>query len=479
MSAVAPTTLAELASELPLDHGSTLRGDADATVTGIDLDSRRVGVGDAFVCIDGGTEDGHAYAADAVERGAAALVVARFLPLEVPQLRVADPRRSIGPLASALHGHPSRSMSVIGITGTNGKTTTAHLLGAILRGAGHDVRVHGTLSGTRTTPEAPDLQARLAAARDEGVDTVVMEVSSHALALHRVDGTRFRIAVFTNLGHDHLDLHGTIEAYFRAKARLFEPDLAAAAVVDVDDTHGRLLADTIAIPVHRYQLADATDVVTALDRQTFTWLGHHVEVPLGGRVNRSNALAALTAAVAIGVDPAVAARSIGNADTVPGRFEVVVSPPAAPFTVMVDYAHTPDGLETLLAAVRGAVDGGRVLVVFGCGGERDRDKRPRMGAVAADGADVVIVTSDNPRREEPSAITDAIVSAMSDEQRRRTTVEIDRRTAIGHAVDQARPGDVVVIAGKGHETTQTIGTTDHPFDDRVEARAAFDRRGSR
>lgn len=463
----ATRSLDELVAVCP--DGARVIGDATVRPAGITIDSRSVRDGDLFVCIAGATVDGHDHAPAAVAAGAAALLCARPLAIDVPQLVTPDPRRAVGPVAASLYGDPSHDLDVIGITGTNGKTTTAHLLGAILRGCGRAARVHGTLSGARTTPEAPDLQARLAEARDAGDRAVVMEVSSHALALHRVDGTRFEVSVFTNLGHDHLDLHGSLEEYFRAKARLFTPSLSRRAVLNVDDPHGRLLADTVDLPVHPFGLADAADLEVRTASTTFRWRGVPVRVPLGGSVNVSNALAALTTAEVLGVAPSDAAVAIADAPPVPGRFELVAGPPEYPATVLVDYAHTPDGLDTLLRSVRGVTSEGRLLVVFGCGGDRDVDKRPLMGRVATDLADVVIVTSDNPRHEAPSAIAADIVSAMSSAARERTVVELDRRAAIGLAIERARPGDVVVVAGKGHESTQVIGDVVTPFDDRTVA----------
>ena len=432
-------------------------------------DSRQVRPGWAFACVRGAHVDGHDFAADAVAAGAAALIVER--PVEdvgdLPQLVVPDVRAAIGGLAAEVHGHPATRLTMVGVTGTNGKTTTTHLIAAILRHVGRDTRVIGTLSGTRTTPEAPDLQRQLAGFVADRAAAVVMEVSSHALALHRVDGTRFDVAVFTNLSRDHLDLHGSMEEYFRAKAQLFAPQLSLRGVANTDDVHGRLLVDVAAVPMTGFSADDITDVVVTADRIAFGWRDVDVQVPLGGRFNVANALAALTAAEQLGIAPADAAAGLASATPVPGRFETV-SPSGAPFAVVVDYAHTPDGLVEVLAAAR-AVAAGRVLVVFGCGGDRDADKRPLMGAAAGEHADMVVVTSDNPRTEDPLAIIAAAaegVRAAGGEP----LIEPDRRVAIGVALGAARPGDVVVIAGKGHEPYQTIGTVDHPFDDREVAR---------
>lgn len=465
-------SLVAVAAAVPAGLTPRVIGEGTTAVVDLTHDSRQVRPGWLYVCVPGTTVDGHTFAAEAVARGAVGLVVEQYLDdlATIPQLIVADARRAHGHLAAEVHGRPADDLLVIGITGTNGKTTTAHLLGAALSGAGRSTAVLGTLSGARTTPEASDLQRRLAELRDRGTDTVVMEVSSHALALHRVDGMRVDAAIFTNLGRDHLDLHGTMEAYFRAKARLFEPDLAACGVVNIDDPHGRLLADAAPVPMHPYSVADATDVLVDAASHRFGWRGHSVRVPIGGEVNVHNSLAALTCCAALGIDATDAIAGLASAPPVPGRFELVARADECGIDVVVDYAHTPDGLSTLLASARRLVTGGRVVVVFGCGGARDREKRPLMGASAVQGADLVIVTSDNPRDEDPLVIIDEVLAGVEPRYRDLVVVEPDRRNAIATALGRARPGDVVVIAGKGHETTQTIGAAALPFDDRVVAR---------
>jgi UDP-N-acetylmuramoyl-L-alanyl-D-glutamate--2,6-diaminopimelate ligase len=445
------------------------RGDASVDVTGVTHDSRQVGPGSLFCCVPGRVTDGHDHAPGAVAAGAVALLCERPLDLPVAQVVVADARATMGPVAAAFHGHPSASMDVVGVTGTNGKTTTTFLLQAILEAAGRPTGVIGTLSGARTTPEAPELQARLAELRDEGRRAVAMEVSSHALALDRVAGTRFRVAVFTNLSRDHLDFHETMEDYFAAKARLFEPRYADVAVVNADDPRGRLLADAASVPTRTYSLHDVEGLELGATTSTGTWRGHRLVVPLGGSFNVANALAALGAAVELGVDEATAVAGLAGAAQVPGRFEVVTTD--QPFQVVVDYAHTPDGVEQVLKAAR-AVAAGRVLVVLGAGGDRDWDKRPMMGEAAARHADVVVVTSDNPRSEDPEVIAAAVAAGAAGH--RDVRVELDRRAAIELAVHDARPGDVVVVAGKGHETTQTIGDRVLPFDDREVVRDVLD-----
>jgi UDP-N-acetylmuramoyl-L-alanyl-D-glutamate--2,6-diaminopimelate ligase len=351
-----------------------------------------------------------------------------------------------------------------------------HLLGAIFRAAGRRAGVIGTLTGERTTPEAPELQARLAAFRDDGATAVAMEVSSHALALHRADAVWFSVAVFTNLSHDHLDFHDTMEEYFAAKARLFDPVRAGVGVVNVDDPHGRLLLEASPVTMVPYSIEDAKDLRVGPTASTFGWRGADVRLPLGGRVNVANAVAAATAAHEVGVGALDIASGLSSADPVPGRFEAVDA--GQPFAVIVDYAHTPDGLEQLLRSVRETVRG-RVLVVFGAGGDRDREKRPAMGEVATRLADEAVLTSDNPRSEDPSRIIDAVrVGAGAGAGHAGVLhVEPDRRAAISYALGRAVGGDVVVIAGKGHEAEQQFADRVVAFDDRGVAREELERLG--
>ena len=468
--------IATIAGSLPPDQLLDVIEVEDATpIVDVTRDTREVLPGWAFACVLGEHFDGHDFAAEAVAAGAAALLVERPLPFDVPQVVVRDVRRAMGWFAAGVHGHPATKLRTVGITGTNGKTTTSHLVAAILRSAGVETRVQGTLSGVRTTPEATDLQRLLAEYVADGVEAVVMEVSSHALALHRVAGIQFDVAVFTNLGRDHLDLHESMEAYFRAKASLFARSQSRRGVTNVDDPYGRLLLDAAEIDVTGFSLTDASHPESGADRVSFEWRGRRVVVPLGGHFNVMNALAALTAADVFGIDPDVAVAGIATTPPVPGRFEVVSEPGVHPFSVVVDYAHTPDALAGVLATARsiapaGDVPAGDVIVVFGCGGDRDADKRPLMGAAAAANADRVIVTSDNPRHEDPQAIIDEALSGIEPRYGGVVLVEPDRRRAIELAIRDARPGDVIVIAGKGHETTQTIGDIATPFDDRSVAR---------
>ncbi len=466
------TQVARLLGELIADAGlfnADMRGDGDVRVTGIVYDSRAVAPGVLFCCLRGANDDGHEFAARAVDAGAAALLVDHALDIDVAQVILPDTRVAMGPLAASFFGHPSRALTVIGVTGTNGKTTTTSLLAAVLESAGMRTGVIGTLTGKHTTPEAPELQAQLARFVAEGCAAVVMEVSSHALALHRVDGTRFALAVFTNLGRDHLDLHGTVERYFAAKASLFAPSLSAQGISNIDDRHGLLLFDAASIPMTAFSSADVGGLVVTPRSHEYTWRGQRVHVGIGGAFNAMNSLAAATAAVAIGLDVKVVVEGLRTAPPVPGRFEPVRAGQA--FDVIVDFAHTPDGLREALTAARNAAGTGHVIAVFGCGGDRDREKRPEMGAVASELADRVVVTSDNPRSEDPLSIINAIIQGVPGGYRDHVVTEPDRRQALSVAFQMAQAGDVVVIAGKGHETTQTIGGSVLPFDDRAVATA--------
>ena len=444
-----------------------LRGDASAEVSDVSHDSRAVRAGALFCCLPGERTDGHDHAPAAVEAGAVALLCTRALAFDVTQVLVADTRAGMARAAAAFYEHPSRQLEVAGVTGTNGKTTTTYLLQAVLEADGRRTGLIGTLSGVRTTPESPELQRQLARLRDEGHQAVAMEVSSHALAQHRVDATWFAVAVFTNLSLDHLDYHGTTEAYFQAKAHLFEAGRAALAVVNVDDPHGRLLRDAAQIPTRGYSMADAVDLEVGARGSSFRWEGAPVRLQLGGTFNVANALAAAAAARELGVVAPTVAAGLSSVAWVPGRFEAIDE--GQPYIVVVDYAHTPAGLELLLVDARRAVSpGGRVIVVFGCGGDRDRQKRPLMGAVAATHADVAVLTSDNPRHEDPDAIIAEVRAGAKNARTLR--IEPDRRAAIRLALAEARAGDIVLIAGKGHETSQVVGDRELPFDDRAVVR---------
>jgi UDP-N-acetylmuramoyl-L-alanyl-D-glutamate--2,6-diaminopimelate ligase len=439
-------------------------------VRAVDHDSRQVGPGSLFCAVVGEHADGHDHAAEALARGAVALLVERPLEIDGVQVVVPDSRTAMGLLAAAHFDHPSHHLDVIGVTGTNGKTTVTHLLGAVLDHAGRPTAVLGTLSGVRTTPESPELQARLARAAAEGDVAVAMEVSSHSVELRRIVGTWFRVAVFTNLSRDHLDFHGTMDRYFAAKARLFEPDRAGVGVVNRDDPWGRLLLDQLAIPSVAWSISDATDVELRPDGTRFTWRGQTVALALAGRFNLANAVAAAETALVLGLTAEEVAAGLEQAEPVAGRFEPVGEGDVA---VLVDYAHTPDGLEQALGSAR-ELTAGRVIVVFGCGGDRDREKRPLMGRVADRGADLVVVTSDNPRHEDPEAIIEDVLAGV--ERAEGLVVEADRRLAVETAVAEAHPGDLVVVAGKGHETTQDLGDRVIDFDDRRVAAEALRKR---
>jgi UDP-N-acetylmuramoyl-L-alanyl-D-glutamate--2,6-diaminopimelate ligase len=460
--------------------------DRGVVVDSVVHDSRRVVPGSMYACLRGEHFDGHAFADDAVRAGATALLTDHHLDgVAVAQIVVDDTRRRLGPIAAEIAGHPSRSLTTVGITGTNGKTTTAALMAAILDEAGRPCGVVGTLHGVRTTPEAPELQSLLREFVSTGKSAAAVEVSSHALAMHRVDGTEFDAVVFTNLGHDHLDLHGSQEEYFRAKARLFAPEFSPLGVINADDTYGRLIADTASdvvgseFRVVTFGVDDASDIEVTAGAHRYVWRGRRVEVPLGGDFNVANSLAALTTAAELGIDIDVAVRGVAALDAVPGRFEVVETDESRRrgVTVVVDYAHTPDGLERLLDAARQiAGTSGSLVVVFGCGGDRDRPKRPAMGAVASRGADRVVITSDNPRDEAPAAIIEQIVEGIDRASSAQVSTIVDRREAIVEAITSAQRGDVVVIAGKGHESTQEFADRTIDFDDRAVARECLEAR---
>ena len=454
-------------------------GAPEVEISGLAYSSKSVAPGTLFFCVRGFRSDGHDFAPDAVARGAAALVCERPLGLGVPEVVVPDVRRAMGPVAARFFGDPTHELQVVGVTGTNGKTTTAFLIRAMLEAAGIPTGLLGTVGSVvggkeepveRTTPEAIDLQATFRRMLEAGDRACAMEVSSHALELGRSDGIRFACAIFTNLTQDHLDFHPTMEDYFLAKRRLF--DAPGTAVVNLDDPYGRRLAGdlgdlgdrVVTYAVERPADFRARDVSFDTRGSSFTCEmpgGEILELStrLPGLFNVQNALAATAAARLIGVDSQAIAAALAAASRVPGRFEPVDR--GQDFAVLVDYAHTPDSLDNVLRAARTLTEG-ELEVVFGAGGDRDRAKRPLMGEVAARLADRVLVTSDNPRSEEPAAIVAEVAGGAGPE----AEVEIDRRRAIEKAIGRARPGDVVVIAGKGHEQGQEFaGGRKEPFDD--------------
>ena len=442
----------------------------DAQILDVTHDSKQVVPGSLFCCVRGTTFDGHDFAGDAVAAGATAVVVDHALAMEIPQLVVSDVRAAVGYLAAALRHFPSRRMHVVGVTGTNGKTTTAYLLAEILKAHGWVTEVFGTLTGARTTSEAADLQRILADCESRGVQAVVMEVTSHALELQRVNGTNFEVSVFTNLSQDHLDFHGTIEHYFSAKAKLFTEQYSKRAVVNRDDVHGMLLLDTIAIDADSFGQSSIKNVKVDAQHHEYEIEGIHISVNIGGQFNVMNSLAAISAARALGVSFSSIKSGLEAAPAVPGRFESINA--GQKFDVIVDYAHTPDAMERVLTSARSLMgDQSRLIVVFGCGGDRDIDKRAKMGEIAATHADVVVITSDNPRSESGADIALQINAGIRGvDSHKVLCIELDRRAAIGKAFSIAQPGDVVVIAGKGHENTQTIGTQVFSFSDAQVAR---------
>ena len=449
------------------------RGDPGVVdVSSVEFDSRHVRVGSLFCCVPGRTSDGHDFAADAVHGGATALLCERFLDVDVPQVRVAEGvvRPAMAQVASAFFGFPSRYMAMMGVTGTNGKTTVAHLVLSILAAAGTPAGVIGTLTGERTTPESPELQATLARMRDEGRQAVAMEVSSHALTQHRVDGIVFDISAFTNLSHDHLDHHHTMEEYFAAKASLFAPERTRLAVVNVDDPWGARLSRQLGgVDVLNVRRSDASDVVLTVGSSSFQWRGRHVTLPLSGEFNVDNALLAAAIATGLGVEEDAIVVGLTSATPPAGRMDVVT--PGPPFAVLVDFAHTPAALGAALASARRLAGPGRVVCMFGCGGDRDPEKRPMMGEVVGRLADVAVLTSDNPRSEDPLVIMAQVRAGIGSGVE--LLMEPDRSTAISRTVALGRAGDVIILAGKGHETTQVIGDRIIPFDDHAEARRAL------
>jgi UDP-N-acetylmuramoyl-L-alanyl-D-glutamate--2,6-diaminopimelate ligase len=432
-------------------------------------DAGQVSPGALFFCVPGSQADGHEFAAEAVARGAVGLVVERTLDVGVPQLVVPDSRAAMAVVADVFFGHPTRELTVAGVTGTNGKTTTAHLMLSILEAAGKRPGLLGNIErrvgeerrpAVLNTPEAIDLQRLFREMLDAGNESVAMEASSHASALHRLDRTRFAVLVFTNLTQDHLDFHGSMDDYFEAKRRLFAQ--AGTAAVNVGDPYGRRLAEELADALTFGVTGDATVGPESLEG---------VDLKLRGGFNVENALGALAAGRLLGFDDRTIRLGIEALDIVPGRFEPVEA--GQPFHVIVDFAHTPDSLERVLRAARELTDG-RVICVFGAGGDRDRTKRPKMGRAVAHGADVVVVTSDNPRTEDPIAIIEDIVEGTGPG----AEIEPDRALAIERALRLAHEGDVVVIAGLSPEQGRHIGGESFPWDDREVAREALRRIGA-
>ena len=508
---VRPRPLADL---LPENGKLVPAAPGEVNVTGVTHDSRAVRPGDLYAALPGARAHGAQFVPQAAEAGAVAVLTdpagaGAVAETGLPALIVEDPRAALGEIAARVYGDPSAELTIVGITGTNGKTTTAYLIEAGLRAAGHVTGLLGTvetrladevLPSVRTTPEAPDLQALLAVALERGVTAVVMEVSSHALALSRVEGVRFAVGVFTNLGEDHLDFHADLDDYFLAKARLFD-GRCAREVVNIDDPAGRRLVDagTLTVSPSGGEGAAWRVVGRAADRagQTFRLLGPDgialdTGVGMPGEYNVDNAALAAVALIAAGVEPGVAASAVAGAAAVPGRMEQVrvehaPDDPAAEtvarvagvsgeeILAVVDYAHDPLSVAAALATLR-PVTKGRLICVLGCGGDRDTGKRPLMGAAAARGSDVFIVTDDNPRSEDPWAIRAAMlagVTAVPAEERGEVVEVGDRRGAIAEAVRRSEAGDTIAVLGKGHEQGQEVGDVVHPFDDREVLAAAL------
>lgn len=455
-------------------------------VTGIAFDSRDVDPGNLFCAIAGEHFDGHLFIQDAVARGAVAVVVERFVPLPTVQIRVlpGSMRVQMARLASTFYAEPSTRMPMVGITGTNGKTTTSFMLSAIAQASGHFPFVIGTLSGYRTTPESPVVQRSLHDAIEDGLDIGIMEVSSHALDQHRVDEIIYDIGVFTNLTQDHLDYHHTMDAYFMAKARLFETTRCRMGIVNIDDPWGARLIRDSQVAMETFSIEDAVQLNMAADGSSFLFGGIPIELGVAGKHNVYNALAAAKAAKLLGYSAEAIQEGLSSFRGVSGRLERIDE--GQPFKVIVDFAHTPVALEAALEAARVITpEGGRVIVVFGCGGDRDRRKRPLMGEVAESLADVAILTSDNPRSEDPVVIIQEILSGMTKSavtvlgESSQVIVRADRREAIELAISMAEADDVVVIAGKGHETRQTIGQREVAFSDQEVARETLRHRSGR
>ena len=441
---------------------------ADPAIATVCEDSREVQAGTLFCCVPGRSVDGHDFAAKAAAAGAAALVVERAVPVTLPQLVVPDARAAVGPLALAAAGSPQEHLELAGVTGTNGKTTVTHLLSSILEGAGRHCVAIGTLSGPLTTPRATELARRLAAARAAGARAAALEVSSHGLSQKRVEGLRFAAAAFTNLSPEHLDYHRDMEDYYRAKRTLFEDARSAISVVCTDDRWGRRLAGEVAGDVRRCSRADAEVLEVAASHSRIRWRRLEIALPLGGAHNIANAVVAATVAESLGVGAPEIAEGLRRAPRLRGRFEVVTESPV----VIVDFAHSPAALEQLLSAGRNLLPAqSRLTVVFGCGGERDEGKREAMGAIASRLADRFIITSDNPRGEDPASIARAVMAGVGGGS---AELELDRRRAISAALAGARPDDVVIVAGRGHETTQIIGGRALPFDDATVVRELLD-----
>ncbi len=459
--------LGDILDEVSLDVATS-----SLEISRVEIDSRRCGPGALFFAMPGTHQHGAAFAREAVALGAECVVGDLRMDLDAPVVVV--PQSQLPALlahaSATIAGHPETKAKLVGVTGTNGKTSVTTILASLAHVMGWNAASIGTLTNERTTPASPELFRTLARLVSEfdperRRSVVALEVSSHAIDQRRTEGLRFCVAAFTNLSHDHLDYHATMEEYFLTKARLFQAEYAKHAVIWVDDPYGERLSDLTQLPLTRVSRSDASEVTSSLRGSTFFWRGHLVNSPLVGGYNVDNALMAMAIMSALGADDAEIAASMRDVASVPGRFDVLYG---RGITVIVDYAHTPEGLERLLGDVRTLQPEGRIITVFGAGGDRDRTKRPEMGRAAALASDLSIITSDNPRSEDPDDIIDAVMSGVGPDAR--VLRESDRRRAIALAIESASAGDVVVLAGKGHESTQTVGELVIPMDDRVIAK---------
>ena len=473
------STLAREAGEELLE----IRGDCE--IAELSMDSRRKQEGGLFFCVSGARFDAHDFAPQAVEQGAAALVVSHFLALDVPQVRVRNVRAAMSPMAAAFFGHPDREMRLLGITGTKGKTTTSYLVKAIMEQAGHKVGLIGTtgnmigseyMKSEFTTPEPIDFFRTLRRMRDAGVDVVSMEVSAHALEMGRLEGVRFEAGCYTNLSQDHLDLFGTMEKYFECKKSFFTPKWIQNAAVNVDDETSAGILSGIAVPCMTFGICNNADLFArdieitesgvSFILKLFGLKEYPVHLRLTGMFNVYNALAAAAVGLIAGVAPETITQALESVRSVPGRAEVLDT--HTPYKVILDYSHSPDALENILIAVREFARG-RVISLFGCGGDRDHGKRPMMGEISGRLADYSILTSDNPRTENPYEILAAVEEGIKRTKGEYVVIE-NRREAIRHALQIGREGDIIVLAGKGHETYQEIMGVKRPFDEKVMVR---------
>ena len=446
----------------------------DVEVHGLSYDSRLINSGDLFFCFKGEKKDSHDFVYDAIKGGASALVVERKIDIDFPQVISSSSRKMMSEIAEIFYEFPSREITTVGVTGTNGKTTTVNILSAIAKAAGEKTETIGTLTGQLTTPEAPDLQRQIRDSIGNGVSFLAMEVSSHALLQNRISRMTYDAAIFTNLSLDHLDYHGDMESYYKAKSSLFSPTHSKLAVINADNQFGKRLMNEVEIPQVSFSLNDVDIVERTLIKTTFRWKGQIIDLKLPGVFNLENALAAVVTAEALGFNREVIAKGLESAKGTPGRFELLTHSDEEPY-IIVDYCHTPDGLEKILLSINELLPGARTHIVFGCGGDRDTSKRAQMGMISETHATNVYLTSDNPRSENQMVIINDILAGIHDTEP--VYVNPDRREAIFHAVTTANQDDVVLIAGKGCEPYQEISGTLHPFLDSDVGREALEARG--